>query len=136
MNLLDESLGPRRFVVSLLGFFAAVALLMAALGLGVVSSSVARRVAGIGVRMALGANAWSVVGLVLRQGAGLALAGVAIGVAGSIALSRLLASQFYNVSPFDPATFLVMVGVLVATGVAAAYIPARAASPDRPRSQH
>jgi ABC-type antimicrobial peptide transport system permease subunit len=53
---------------------------------------------------------------------------VAIGAAGSIALSRLLSSQLYNVSPFDPATFLVMVGVLLATAVVAAYIPARAAS--------
>ncbi len=129
VGLLDESLGPRRFVVWLLSFFAAVALLMAALGLyGVVSYSVAQRTQEIGVRIALGADAGSVVGLVLRQGAGLALSGVAIGAAGSIALSRLLASQLYNVSPFDPATFLFMVGVLMATAVVAAYIPARAAS--------
>jgi predicted permease len=128
-GLLDQSLGPRRFVVWLLSFFAAVALLMAALGLyGIVSYSVAQRTQEIGVRIALGADVRSVVGLVLRQGAGLALVGVAIGAAGSIALSRLLSSQLYNVSPFDPATFLVMVGVLLATAVVAAYIPARAAS--------
>ena len=129
MELLEQSLGPRRFVVWLLSFFAAVALLMAAIGLyGVVSYSVAQRTQEIGVRIALGADARSVVGLVLRQGAALALAGAAIGAAGSIALNRLLASQLYNVSPFDPATFLVVAGVLMATAIVAAYIPARAAS--------
>jgi predicted permease len=126
---MDESLGPRRFVVWLLGFFAAVALLMAALGLyGVVSYSVAQRTQEIGVRMALGADARSVVGLVLRQGATLALSGVAIGAAGSVALSRLLASQLYNVSPFDPLTFVGMVAVLMLTAFAASFIPAYAAS--------
>ncbi len=129
MEQLDQSLGPRRFIVWLLSFFATVALLMAALGLyGVVSYSVTQRTQEIGVRIALGADVRSVVGLVLRQGAALALAGVAIGAAGSIALSRLLASQLYNVSPFDPATFLMMTGVLMATAVVAAYIPARVAS--------
>ncbi len=129
MDLLDQSLGPRRFVVWLLSFFAAVALLMAAIGLyGVVSYSVAQRTQEIGVRIALGADARSVVGLVLRQGAALALSGAAIGAAGSVALNRLLASQLYDVSPFDPATFLFVAGVLMVTAVVAAYIPARAAS--------
>ena len=127
--LVDQSLGPRRFVVSLLGFFAAVALVMAALGLyGVTSYSVAQRTQEMGIRMALGADARSVVGLVLRQGAALALAGGAIGVAGSLALNRLIASQLYNVGPFDPMTFAAMAGVLMATAVAAAYVPARRAS--------
>jgi len=126
---IDESLGPRRFVVWLLVFFAAVALLMAALGLyGVISYSVTQRTQEIGVRIALGADRRSVVGLVLRQGAGLTVAGIVIGAAGSVALNRLLASQLYNVSPFDAGTFAAMVGVLTATAFVATYIPARMAS--------
>ena len=126
---IDESLGPRRFVVWLLVFFAAVALLMAALGLyGVISYSVTQRTQEIGVRMALGANRRSVVGLVLRQGAILALAGVVIGSAGSAALNRVLASQLFNVSPFDAGTFAVMIALLLATTTAATFIPAYTAS--------
>jgi predicted permease len=126
---IDESLGPRRFVVWLLVFFAAVALLMAALGLyGVISYSVTQRTQELGVRMALGADRRSIVGLVLRQGAALALTGIVSGAAGSAALNRLLASQLYNVSPFDAGTFAAMVGVLVATALIATYLPARTAS--------
>ena len=126
---IDESLGPRRFVVWLLVFFAAVALLMAAIGLyGVISYSVTQRTQEIGVRMAMGADRRSVVGLVLRQGAALTLAGVLAGAAGSAALSRLMASQLYNVSPFDAGTLAAMVGILTATALVATYIPARTAS--------
>jgi predicted permease len=126
---LDESLGPRRFVVWLLVFFAAVALLMAALGLyGVISYSVGQRTQEIGVRVALGADRRSVVGLVLRQGAVLAVAGVAIGAACSSALNRVLASQLYNVSPFDVGAFAVTIALLLATAFVATFIPAYAAS--------
>lgn len=129
MERLDESLGPRRFVGWLLIFFSAIALFMAALGLyGVISYSVTQRTQEIGVRMALGADRRSVVGLVLRQGAMLALVGIAIGAAGSAAVNRLLASQLYNVSPFDASTFVAMIGVLMATAFVATYIPAYTAS--------
>jgi len=129
MQRVNESLGPQRFVVWLLIFFAAIALLMAALGLyGVISYSVTQRTQEIGVRMALGADRQSVVRLVLRQGATLALFGITVGAAGSAALNRLLASQLYNVSPFDPVTFAAMIAVLAATAFAATYIPAYTAS--------
>lgn len=125
----EESLGARRFVVWLLVFFAAVALFMAALGLyGVISYSVTQRTREIGVRMALGADRRSVVALVLRQGALLALVGIVIGAAGAAAVNRLLASQLYDVSPFDPTTFATMVSVLTATAFVATYIPAYTAS--------
>jgi putative ABC transport system permease protein len=126
---LDESLAARRFVVHLLIFFAGVALLMAALGLyGVISYSVLQRTQEIGVRMALGAGRRSVVGLVLRQGTALALIGIVAGSAASAGLSRLLASQLFDVSPFDPLTFAGMVAVLMLTAFAASFIPAYAAS--------
>jgi macrolide transport system ATP-binding/permease protein len=126
---LGESLGPRRFVVWLLVFFAAVALFMAALGLyGVVSYSVTQRTQEIGVRMALGADRRAVIGLVLRQGGVLSLVGVVVGAGGSAAVNRLLASQLYGVGPFDPVTFSAIVVVLVVTGLAATYVPAHTAS--------
>jgi predicted permease len=125
----DQSLGPRRFVVWLLVFFAAVALLMAALGLyGVISYSVAQRTQEIGLRMALGADRQSVVGLILRQGSALAAAGIAIGAAGSAGVNRALASQLFNVSPFDPVIFASMVAVLMLTAFAASFVPAWTAS--------
>jgi predicted permease len=129
LQRLDESLAARRFVVHLLIFFAGVALLMAAIGLyGVISYSVLQRTQEIGVRMALGADRRSVVGLVLRQGTGLALLGIVVGGAASAGLNRLLASQLFDVSPFDPLTFVGMVAVLMLTAFAASFIPAYAAS--------
>ena len=100
-----NSLAPRRFVVRLLGFFAAVALFMAALGLyGVISYSVAQRTQEIGVRMALGAESGSLLGMVVGQGLRLAALGVVIGLILAMACSRLLESQFFGVSPLDPVT--------------------------------
>jgi predicted permease len=129
LQRLDESLSARRFVVHLLIFFAGVALLMAALGLyGVISYSVLQRTQEIGVRMALGAGRRSVVGLVLQQGTALALVGIVAGGAASAGLNRLLASQLFGVSPFDPLTFAGMVVVLMLTAFAASFIPAYAAS--------
>ena len=126
---LSASLSARRFVVQLLLFFAAVALVMAALGLyGVVSYSVVQRTQEIGVRMALGAGRGSVIGLVLRHGTLLAGAGGVVGALASAGLNRLLASQLLNVSPFDPLTFLAMVAVLLATVSVASFIPAFSAS--------
>jgi predicted permease len=126
---LAESLSGRRFVVRLLLFFAAVALTMAALGLyGVISYSVAQRTQEIGIRMALGAGRGSVIGLVLRQGTVLACVGTVLGALASAGLSRLLASQLFDVSPFDPATFAGMVAVLLVTAFAASFVPAWAAS--------
>jgi predicted permease len=126
---LAASLAPQRFVVRVLAFFAGMALLLAALGLyGVISYSVAQRTQEIGVRMALGADRWSVLGLVLRQGVGLTLVGAAAGVVGAIGVARLVASQLFNVGPFDPVTFLGTVAVLLTTAVVATWLPARQAS--------
>jgi predicted permease len=124
-----QSLAPRRFVMRVLSFFGIVALLMAALGLyGVISYSVAQRTQEIGIRMAIGASGRAVVGLVLGQGIALAGIGLAVGLAGAVLAARLLTSQLYQVSPFDPVTFLVAAPVLLATAVAACWLPARRAS--------
>ncbi len=123
------SLASRRFVLRMLVFFSAMALLLAALGLyGVISHSVAQRTQEIGVRMALGADRRSVLWLVLREGATLAGAGVVVGAVGSAVVARLIASQLFTVSPFDPTTFIGMVVLLLATAIVATWLPARQAS--------
>jgi len=127
-DLVSSSLAPRRFVVRLLGFFAVVALLMAALGLyGVISYSVTQRTQEIGIRVALGAPSEAVLRLVVGQGVRLAGIGAAIGLVASVACSRWLKSQLFEVSAFDPLTFASMALVLVAAAFAASYIPARRA---------
>jgi len=125
----EASLAARRFVVTLLTFFAAVALVMAALGLyGVISYSVARRTQEIGVRVALGAQKSQVLGLVLGQGMRLAAIGAAVGLVASVACTSLLRSQLFAVSPFDPLTFVLMAAALIATALLASYIPAARAA--------
>jgi predicted permease len=127
-DLVSGSLAPRRFVARLLAFFAVVAVFMAALGLyGVISYSVVQRTQEIGIRMALGARAGSVLRMVVGRGLVLSGTGVAVGLIASMMCSRLLASQLYQVSPFDPATFGSMVIALLAAALLAAYVPARRA---------
>src|SRR5579863_1394705 len=128
-DLVSASLAPRRFVVTLLGIFAGLALLMAVIGLyGVISYSVTQRTQEIGIRMALGAQATGVLSLVIGQGMQLAGIGAAIGLAASLAFSRLLKNQLFQVSAFDPLTFLVMALVLITAALLATYIPARRAT--------
>ena len=123
------SLEARRFVVTVLGFFAAMALLMATLGLyGVISYAVSQRTNEIGVRMALGAHRQQVLRLVVGQGMRLALAGGLLGLAASILFSRWLASQLFTVSPFDPLTFVAVAAVLILAALLASYIPAARAA--------
>jgi predicted permease len=127
-DLVANSLAPRRFVVQLLGFFAIVSLLMAALGLyGVISYSVTQRTQEIGIRVALGASRRAVLALVVGEGVQLALLGAAIGLAASVASGRWLRSQLFEVTAFDPLTFLAMALVLVGAAFLASYIPARRA---------
>lgn len=127
-DMVAASLAPRRFIVTLLGFFASMALLMAALGLyGVISYSVSQRTQEIGIRMALGAQRGAVLSLVIGQGLRLAGAGAIVGLAASLAFSRLIGNLLYNVSAFDPLTFIAMASVLIAASLAASYIPARRA---------
>jgi predicted permease len=124
-----DSLAPRRFVVTLLGVFAAMALSMAVLGLyGVISYAVTQRTQEFGIRMALGAQRGEILEMVVGQGARLAGAGAAIGLAASLAFGRLLKSQLFEVSPFDPLTFAGMAVILIAAAMLASYIPARRAT--------
>jgi predicted permease len=128
-DLVSASLGPRRFVVTLLGIFAGLALLMAVIGLyGVISYSVTQRTQEIGIRMALGAQPSGVLSLVIGQGMQLAGIGAVIGLAASLAFSRLLKNQLFQVSAFDPLTFTVTALVLIAAALLATYIPARRAT--------
>jgi predicted permease len=127
-DLVGSSLAPRRFVVQLLTFFAAAALLLAALGLyGVIAYSVAQRTQEIGIRVALGAGKRAVLGMVVGQGVCLALTGAALGAAASVALAGWLHSELFGVAVFDPLTLLVTAAVLVSAAALASYIPARRA---------
>ena len=124
-SLVEGSLGQRRLSTVLLGGFAGLALLLASLGIyGVMSYSVAQRSRELGVRMALGAPVESVMGLVLRQGMSLALFGVALGLAGAFAVTRLMASQLFSVRPSDPGTFVLVTFALTAVAFVATLLPA------------
>jgi putative ABC transport system permease protein len=121
-------LADRRFLVLLVGLFAAAALALAAVGIyGVVAFSVTRRTQEIGIRMALGAQRRNVLRLVVGEGAWLALLGVAIGVAASLLITRLLSSLLFGVSATDPITFAGVAALLSLVSVLASYIPARRA---------
>ena len=123
--LVDNSMGQRRLSAVLLGVFAGLALLLASIGIyGVMSYTVAQRTRELGVRVALGATRQSVLGLVMRQGLTITLIGVTIGLAGAYGLTRLIATQLFNVKATDPATFLTVTSVLVAVAVAATLVPA------------
>jgi predicted permease len=128
---LSQSLSLQRFPMVLLGVFAGLALLLASIGIyGVISYSVVRRVHEIGIRMALGAERRDVFRMVIGQGLRLALAGVAIGAATALILTRLLSSfshLLYGVGASDPVTFLVVSAVLTGVAIVACYIPARRA---------
>jgi len=128
-QLLSESVAVPRFRTLLLGIFAALALVLASAGTyGVISYSVTQRTHEIGIRMALGARARDVSKLVIRQGMILALIGVAIGLAASLALTRLMESLLFEVSTTDSATFAGVAALLSVVSVLACWIPARRAS--------
>jgi predicted permease len=121
-------LAARRFLLLLVGVFACAALMLAAIGIyGVVAFSVTRRTQEIGIRMAIGAQRGDVLRLVVGEGARLALLGVAIGIAASFGITRLLASLLFGVSATDPATFAAVALLLAAVALLASYIPARRA---------
>jgi putative ABC transport system permease protein len=123
------TLAPERFVTGLLTVFAALALVLAAVGLyGVMAYAVGRRTREIGIRMALGARPGSVLGLVLRQGGLLLAGGLAAGAFVAWGLTRLLGEMLYGVEPFDPATVGAMAAVLAVTALAASWLPARRAA--------
>jgi putative ABC transport system permease protein len=123
------SLSPQRLQIALIGFFAALALVLACMGIyGVMAYSVQQRTNEIGVRMALGAQTGNVLSLVLGEGLRLAILGAAIGLAGSFFAARLLAGMLFGVAPSDPLTFTSVPVVLVAVAMVACYIPARRAT--------
>jgi putative ABC transport system permease protein len=125
----DASVAQPRFSSQLLGLFAALALVLAAVGLyGLMAYSVTQRRNEIGIRMALGATRESILRLVLRQGSLLALAGIGLGLVASILVTRLLSSLLFDVSPSDPMTFLTVASLLVGVALLATYIPARRAT--------
>jgi len=127
-GLLSDSVSPRRFSAALIGIFAALALLLAAVGIyGVMSYTVSQRTQEIGVRMALGAQVDHVRGMILGQTLKLTLLGVGIGLAGSFVVVRFLASLLFGVGTYDPITFLGVALLLTAVALAASYIPARRA---------
>jgi ABC-type antimicrobial peptide transport system permease subunit len=129
----DESLIGRRFVVLLLTTFAALALLLAALGLyGVISYSVRMRTRELGVRLALGAQRGAVMQLVLLQGLRLAVIGVMFGALAAFASSRIFSSLLFKVGMLNPLPWIAAVAMLVATVLLASYLPARRAASIEP----
>jgi len=128
-DYLNATFSRQRLAVAMLGVFAGLALVVAVLGIyGVISYAVGQRTREIGVRMALGAQPGDVLGLILKQGARLALAGTAIGLVAALGLTRLMASLLYGVKTSDPGTFGIVLLVLVGAALAAVYLPARAAT--------
>jgi putative ABC transport system permease protein len=126
---LSNSIAPRRFNLFLLGAFAAIALVMALVGIyGVMAYTVTQRAHEIGIRMALGAQRGDVLGMVLSQGLALTLIGVGIGIAAALGLTRLLSSLLYGVRASDPTTFALVALLLIAVALLACYIPARRAA--------
>jgi putative ABC transport system permease protein len=129
----NDSIAQPRFRALLIVLFGALALALAAIGIyGVMAYAVARRTHEIGVRMALGAQTTDVLKLVLRQGLWLTLTGLALGLAGAFALTRLIAGLLYGVSATDPLTFIIVAVILFAIALLACWIPARRAARIQP----
>jgi predicted permease len=124
-QIISDSLTERRFAMLLLIIFAATALVLAAIGIyGVMSYAVSRRTHELGLRMALGASRHEILGLVVREGMVLALAGMGIGLAAALGLTRFMTSLLYGVRPADPPTLGAVLAVLGAIAFLACYIPA------------
>jgi putative ABC transport system permease protein len=127
--IVGESIDQPRFLAVLAGAFAALALILAAIGLyGVMAYTVSQRTVEIGVRMALGASTAEVFRLMIGEGLRLTAVGIALGVAGSVAVGRLLTALLFGVGPGDPRTFAVTAAMLVMVGAVACVIPARRAT--------
>ena len=125
-DVLATSLAPRRFSMILLGTFAALALILSCVGMyGVVSYLVGRRTHEIGLRMALGAQPTDVMRLIMCESSRMALMGVMVGIAGALALTRLMANQLFGVTAHDPFTFAAVAILLAFVALLASYFPAR-----------
>jgi putative ABC transport system permease protein len=128
-QVIADSLAERRFSMILLGVFAALALLLASVGIyGVLSHVVGQRTHDIGVRMALGARRSDILRLILVGAGRLALVGVAVGLVSALGLTRLMANLLYGVGPRDPMTFIAVPAILISVALLASYLPARRAT--------
>ena len=128
-EILSDAVSQPRLQTLLLGLFGMLALLLATVGIyGVIAYSATRRTHEIGIRIALGAQKWNVLGLVIGQGMSLALIGVGIGGAAALVLARLMSSLLYEVEPTDPPTFVAVSFLLLAIALFACWVPARRAA--------
>jgi ABC-type antimicrobial peptide transport system permease subunit len=128
-QVFEATLGQRRLTMVLLGLFASVALLLATVGIyGSIAYSVAQRTQEVGIRRALGAQQGDILRLILLQGLRLVLAGVAIGLLGAFALTRVMKNLLFHVQATDPAAFAGIAILFVAVALAASYLPARRAA--------
>jgi ABC-type antimicrobial peptide transport system permease subunit len=128
-QLANDSLSRQKFLLLLLGIFAGLAMLLACIGIyGLLAYLTSQRVPEIGLRMALGASARNVLGMVLRQSAQIILVGVAAGAIGAVIAARILESSVAGVRSIEPLTFAAMVALLIAAAFLASFIPARRAS--------
>jgi predicted permease len=128
-EILDLSMGSRRLTMLLLGLFAAVALLLATVGIyGAIAFSGAQRTQELGIRRALGAQNRDIMRLMLTQGLTLALMGSALGIGGALVLTRIMRGLLYRISPADPATYIGIALLWIVVALAASYIPARRAA--------
>jgi putative ABC transport system permease protein len=124
-----ESVSRRKFAMQLVGLFGVLALLLAGVGIyGVIAYSVTQRTREIGIRVALGASRTAILRWVLRQGMILTVAGIAVGLIGAVALTRLLRSLLFGVGPMDVVTYGVLAVVLGVVALIACYVPARRAT--------
>jgi putative ABC transport system permease protein len=134
-DALVASISSPRFTARLIALFGGVALLLALIGVhGVLSYSVAQRVPEVGIRMALGAERGSVTRAVMAEGLKLAVAGVALGMIGALAVSRLLESMLFEVTATDPVTYAVVLVSVLAAALLASFVPAFRASRADPLS--
>ncbi len=128
-QLMNESVAAPRFRTTLVTVFAVLGLVLAAIGIyGVMAYAVSERARELGVRLALGATAGDVMRMVLAEAFALAAAGVALGIAGAVVTTRLMAALLFGVTPTDPVTFASIAGILMAIALAGSYVPARRAT--------
>ena len=127
-TVMGNAVAQPRFHTVLLSLFAVIALVLASIGIyGVIAYSVTQRTREIGVRMALGAQPAQVLGMILRQGAGLSALGILIGVAGALVATRTVSSLLFATSPTDAMTFAAVIAVLIGVSLWATVLPARRA---------